>query len=278
MEDQIVSSSDENGGESSNFLKYALLTLGGILALVLVGGGSYMLGARTARIETQSTTTESVARLPTARPNTLGIETDLENDETASISASPSANSRISPTPTPLSKSKILPSTAKLDGYRVSTGSGSLNSEIRAGRNSSAVTRGFVTFDLKSLPAGAKVVSATLRMYQTKIVGNPYIAGGGLKLDHLTYGDALDSTDYSLAALLNQFAILGKTPKLEWKEVDVTQAVKNDVANARSSSQFRIRFMTEVAGGTEMGDFVYFESAEDSQKTGNVPQLLVKYY
>ncbi len=65
--------------------------------------------------------------------------------------------------------------------------------------------------------------------------------------------------------------------KKEWKEVDVTAEVKDDIDAARSRSQYRLHFVTETTGGDVTGDFVYFESADNSEGTGNTPQLVVKY-
>ena len=65
---------------------------------------------------------------------------------------------------------------------------------------------------------------------------------------------------------------------IEWKEADVTDALKDDISNARSRSQFRIHFQTENTGGDAEGDFAYFEATENTRKTGNSPQLVVKYY
>ena len=117
-----------------------------------------------------------------------------------------------------------------------------------------------------------------MRLYQTKVIGNPYSAGGGLKVDHLTYGNSLDDTDYGMAALVSNLATIATSNVIGWKDTDITMAVRNDVENGRSQSQFRIHFTTENTGGTLIGDFAYFEAAEDSQGTGYTPQLVIKYY
>lgn len=150
--------------------------------------------------------------------------------------------------------------------------------EIRAGRNANLVTRGFVSFEISDIPQDASIQNATLRLYQAKIIGNPYGAGGSIKIDHLTYGETLDNSDYAAPALSSSFVNLTSNATVEWKDADVSQKVKDDVANARSTSQFRIHFQTEVTGGDVTGDFAYFEAKENTQNTGNTPQLVVKYY
>jgi hypothetical protein len=56
----------------------------------------------------------------------------------------------------------------------------------------------------------------------------------------------------------------------------VTSKVKDDLASARAYSQFRIHFTIEKTSSSNE-DSVSFESAENTLKTGNSPQLLVSY-
>jgi hypothetical protein len=200
--------------------------------------------------------------------------------ETATTSATPTIKPGTSSTPTvtPITKSKILNATATMDGFRSSNGGGNNSVDIRAGRNENLVTRGFVSFDIDGIPEGATITEVSIKLYQVRVVGNPYSEGGVLEVDHLTYGDTLEGGDYSTAALLSGFATLSENKNTGWKETTVTNAVKDDIANARSKSQFRIHFETEVKGGDVAGDFTYFESADDSEATGNTPQLIVKYH
>lgn len=139
------------------------------------------------------------------------------------------------------------------------------------------VTRGFVSFALSSVPSGAKIEDVTLRLYQYQIIGDPYGVGGELKIDHLDYGDTLESADYGASAISSSFTSISSNATLEWKDAGVTDALKNDILNSRSSSQYRIHFQVEPIGGTVAGDFAYFESSENIGGTGNTPQLVVKY-
>jgi len=256
-----------NGSPVGKILLFSIL---GLLVLGAVGGGAYFLGARKGG-------TAEVTPTPSLFPTSTPTPTE-EPVATITGTITPTKKPTATPTPTPTTTTKIISSNASLDGFRSSNGGGNATLEIRAGRNINLVTRGFVSFDLSEIPSGATIKEATLRLYQKKIVGNPHGVGGSLKIDHLVYGDGLDDTDYSAPALSSSFATLTSNATVEWKDVNVTDRVKDDVANARSRSQFRIHFSIENTGGDVMGDFTYFEAAENSpEPTGNTPQLVVKY-
>lgn len=279
MEEKVTTpSQEETASETSDKKKFpwkkALAALGIIIVVAAVGIASYWFGMRRTGSDGQESET----------PTEIPIKTDaMEEDETAEeeeADLSPTGSPTASPTvsPTPAIKTKTLSPIASLDGFRSSNNGGNDGVDIRAGRNVNLVSRGFASFDLSDLPQGATVTEATLRLYQYDTTGSPYGVGGNLLVDHLTYGDALDSTDYAMPALVSGFTTLTKNSSLEWKDADVTDQVKDDVANARTRSQFRIHFTTEVTGGDVTGDFAYYESTENTGGTGKTPQLVVKYY
>jgi len=250
-----------------------------ILAIIVVIGfgiGSFYLGKQSAESDSEP--------VPTSALNSFLTPSPFENFTTptpiSTVSATPTqkAGASSTPTATPITKSKILKATTQLDGFRSSNGGGNNSVDIRAGRNENLVTRGFISFDIDEIPEGATITEVILKLYQVRVIGSPYTTSGVLEVDHLTYGDALDGNDYSMAALLSGFATLSKNKTSGWKETAVTNAIQDDVANARSKSQFRIHFETEVKGGNVAGDFTYFESADNSEGTGNTPQLIVKYH
>ncbi|OGM59721.1 hypothetical protein A3A75_02070 [Candidatus Woesebacteria bacterium RIFCSPLOWO2_01_FULL_39_10] len=258
--------------EGPSKIKKLLLVLGLLLLLITISGFSYYLGTKNAKNQTPSIAENFQTPFPT---------NEGEQAPSPSPSGSPTPTKRgqkaPTPTPTPPSKMKVILSTASRDGFRSSNGAGNASLEIRVGRNEDFVTRGFLSFDLSELPSEINMQKATLRIYQAKITGSPYNAGNRLKLDHLTFGDILDSADYSLPALYSNFKSLTISSTISWKEADVTSEVKNDQANARSRSDFRIHFETENTGGDDKGDFVYFEASENTLKTGNTPQLVIVY-
>lgn len=193
------------------------------------------------------------------------------------VSPSPSPTKKTTPTSIPVSKSMVISSDADLDGYMASNDSGSESVEIKIGRNKYLTSRGFVAFDIGKIPSRAKITQATLRIYQVRITGDPYGKMGNLKVDHLNYGDVLDKSDYTIPAILNGFAVLSKDTKSEWKEIDVTPQILDDISNSRLWSQYRIHFDQEVKGETAEGDFAFFESANNTEGTDNIPQLVIKY-
>lgn len=259
--------------DSHNWKKILIVILA-ILAVLGFGVASFYIGKQSVKTDAEPT--------PTSALNNLLTPTAFDQPETptptSTNSAVPTGNANSpTPTPTPLIKSKILKATAALDGFRASNGGGNSTVDIRAGRNENLVTRGFISFDIDEIPSGATITEASLKMYQVRVIGSPYSVGGVLEVDHLTYGDTLNGEDYSMAALLSGFATLSENKNTGWKETKVTNAVKDDVANARSRSQFRIHFEIEVKSGDVAGDFVYFESTDNSEGTGNKPQLIIKY-
>lgn len=251
----------------------------GVVAVIGIGIFSYVLGTK----NNSSKTSESVSPTPeliTQITNTPAPTENVSPTVTGSLTPTkkPTSTPTLTPSPTPVIKVKILSSTASLDGFRASNNGGNDSLEIRAGRNDTLVQRGFVSFSLSDIPAGSTITEATLRLYQSQILGNAYGVGGSVKIDHLNYGDSLDSTDYGMAALSSSFATLTSNATIEWKDSSVTTQVKDDFANTRSRSQFRIHMNTENTGGTVTGDFSYFESADNNMGTGNTPQLVIKYY
>lgn len=256
----------------------ALVIIVGILLL----GGSYRLGSKKGGA-VQPSPTPAPSLQPTATPAPLGggqktpKATPVASPTTTKPTPAASPGASPVPTPTPTSQTKTISSTAALDGFRSSNGGGNAGVDIRAGRNVNLVTRGFVSFDLAAVPTGATIENATLRLYQSSVQGDPYGVGSRIMADHLDYGDVLENTDYGAASLSTSFAILSTTATVEWKEADVTDAVRNDLTNNRTRSQYRLHFAIETQGGNVAGDFAYFESGENYSGTGKTPQLVVKY-
>ena len=280
MDNQVLASKSSPKDHLGNDKRLAInfiLTLIIVVLIIAVSAFSYLLGKN--------------SNAPVVSDNSEGTDPGLglyneffpesipSLTPVATVSGSKSAKpGSPSLTPTPAVKSMILSADNNLNGFRSSNNGGNNLLEIRAGRNDGLVTRGFVSFDITKIPSKAKIAEATLRLYQTKIIGNPYSSGVQIKVDHLTYGDRLDAFDFALPALTSSFAILSENARLEWKEADVTDRLKDDLANARNYSQFRIHFQTENSGGGKDGDFTYFESVKNTLGTGNTPQLVVKYF
>lgn len=274
--DQAVPSQNQTTPEQSEGgqnKKTIFIGIGAFILLLIIGSSSYFLGK-------QSGTSDVAEITPT--PTTLGLTQPTTPTITPTLIPTTTPTSTPSPTgtstPTPEIQTETLSSNADLDGYRASDGAGNSDSDIQAGRDQFLVRRGFLSFDITSLPNNITISEVSLRIFQYKTVGDPYSIGGQLKIDHLDYEDSLGNEDYSSAALLASFATVTENDVVEWKNIVVTDQVKDDLDNDRGRSQFRIHFVTENTDGDVTGDFAYFESAEDSGGTGNTPQLVIKYY
>jgi hypothetical protein len=273
-EEHIIPAKDKKSASKapSKYLssQKKFLIIATIILVFVVIGGAFWLGSRKAKQEPEPSPSPTTEASPNAIPE--GEET------TESPSPSPEETSGLSPSPTPApeTKEEVIISTASLDGYWGSNSSGHNDLYILVGRNPSVIQRGFISFNLNSLPSDVTIESATLRMYQEKVVGNPYGVGGSLKIDHLDYGDSLGNEDYGASSISSSFTTLTNNVVVEWKDASVTDSLKNDLSNGRDKSQYRIHFSTESTGTSS--DLVYFESADNSEGTDNLPQLVIKYH
>jgi hypothetical protein len=137
--------------------------------------------------------------------------------------------------------------------------------------------RGFVSFDLGPLPAGATIVSATLRLVQRSVAGSPYATLGSLVVDQVVYGNVLDAGAYARAFPTNQgFGTLSADATLGPKSLVVTAQVEVDRAVGRAQSQFRLRFETE-ANGDGVSDYADFATTSVATAAADQPVLILTY-
>lgn len=147
-----------------------------------------------------------------------------------------------------------------------------------------SILRGFASFDISSIPADANIHSATLRMYQQKVIGMPYPPEFGIDswlgyviVDHLDYGSTLTSGDYDLAALQSDIGTLSDNSDIEWKILDVTSSVQDDIDNGRQKSQYRLRFSVLETNFNDIWELSDFESGDNFYGEGNLPELVITY-
>lgn len=174
-------------------------------------------------------------------------------------------------------------SVAALDGNVRSDGvllSGSCGSTLicvgDSGLVDNSTYRGFISFDLSSLPeALTQVVAAELRVEQAGLFGTPYTDLGSLRLDHVNYGASLSAADFD-APVLASLGILSTTTALEFKTKSVTASVQDDWSNRAARghrSQYRLRFFS-LTDGDGAGDYATFTPGEAASSK---PRLEVTY-
>lgn len=267
------SSSKKGKGDSS--AKTILLSIAVVVSILLVAGGAYWAGMN--KNQVASTEDESVASETAESKTEEEVMMDAEEEEAEVITPSPTATPEPTPTPTPKEENKTFDSSAPIDGFQASNGGGNNAIEVRVGRNSLLIIRGFVSFGIGDIPEGATIKKATLKLYQVQLLGNPFSAGLRVMLDHLDYGDTFENADYNTPSISTSFATLSDSVGAGWRTIDVTDQVRNDLENDRERSQYRLHMAVENTGGTITGDYVYFESQNNSLGTNNTPQLVVEY-
>ncbi|MFI5249360.1 MAG: hypothetical protein ACHQTF_05310 [Gemmatimonadales bacterium] len=158
-------------------------------------------------------------------------------------------------------------------------------SDIRVGddaaRDPLIAVRGFIGFDLSTLPSGIHVQSATLVATQCAISGSPFTLGN-VVVDHVTYPAPFDTTVFAQSAIAMQVGTLSTDGSIGARSVSVTSSVANDLAASRGSSQFRLRMSTDNDAGNGPSNQVIF--ASDSAHTldctpaaGQQPRLVITF-
>lgn len=260
---------------------FGLVIFSGIFALILfIGGVSYFAG-------TKSSTPLIKENL---QPETLGVETEDAPTPQPLYKKRADVTTEITPekSPTPEddvfsevlganSQTKIIKANPSLDGFITNTGTIDYIQDIKAGTDKENKTRGFVSFDLSTIPQGANVTKATLRLYQAKTIGDLFTNGNALVVDNLDYGGTLDANDYSIPANHSAFATMTGSKDLGWKEVDITEIFMENYEMGLVRSQYRLRFTNETKPSSELDKHVTFESADNYLGTNYTPEIILMY-
>ena len=135
--------------------------------------------------------------------------------------------------------------------------------------------RAFYSFIVADLPPGADVQSAVLSTRQYLVVGTPFDTLGEVIVDHVDLGPTLNAPDYAHVQWSLDIGTLSASPDLGRRSLDVTAAVRADVAARRGVSSFRLRhrLQTDIDG---QRDYTAFSSVEWPEEHRRV-SLLITY-
>ena len=209
----------------------------------------------------------------TSEPRTVGFEVD-KNAHTVSVYIVVAADLRDNPLQeTTLTGNAALCGGVEknfLNGTFVPFAGALILVGPRDGGQTGRVVHGFCGFDLPEIV----VDQAILRVFQEAVSSDPYAAGDVITVDQVDFGSALDDADYDLAPIRADIGTLSNNTTIEWKTLDVTEAVQDDLANLRSAARFRFQFRDEDGQGsarfTGLNDL-------DGNPTANPPELWVRY-
>lgn len=120
----------------------------------------------------------------------------------------------------------------------------SVDTSIRIGDTASNnQTKGFVSFDISSLPEGAQITYAVMHVTQEFVSGIPYgVLGPAIFVDQVDVGADLDESDWDGNALGIGIGTLAIEPVLRTFDVEVTQEVAFAMSLNRSTVDFRMSF------------------------------------
>jgi hypothetical protein len=178
----------------------------------------------------------------------------------------------------------ILVSQMKLDGYVINDGSASATEEIFVGNGEinpgagELVSRGFMSFDLSSIPSGATIEQMEIRFYQLQVQGDPYETLGNLILDHVDYGDALDGSAFDAPAL-DSALLAQQTRPNEWyvlSDPSLLSWLLRDLRDGRTRFQLRLRFDQELDGDGDE-DWIAVAAGDGALGPRNAPQIIVTF-
>jgi hypothetical protein len=149
--------------------------------------------------------------------------------------------------------------------------------------------RTLLTFSLTTLPAGAKITQATLRVRLASVTSEPFGSLGPIYVDSVNYGITHDASDYatpvlascptvpppSLCAAVPFHVQFASAPWAGERSLDVTRAVYADQQRG-DPSQFRLLFLNESSANGRV-DSVRLGGGTSSIEMPLMPTLTVVY-
>ncbi len=139
------------------------------------------------------------------------------------------------------------------------------------------VERSYVAFDLSALKNKQGISQAVMGLYQYLSFGdgvsnrfprfqNTSADSNVCIVDHINYGEALDSSDWTAGdigdskTLQSFIGVLSKDSVYEYKYIDITKYILEDLAANRNMSQYRIRFPV-LRDYDDYNDFITFRGS-----------------
>ena len=171
----------------------------------------------------------------------------------------------------------VLLSQPPLDGYVPGGGEPVTGDTIRVSWGIMGL-RGFMSFDLSTIPAGASILNAELRFYQARIEGDPFGHPGSFVLDHVDFGSELDPFDYGAFSLASLELAPQNSPGV-WYQIGATPLsswIEADLQAQRTRFQARLRFSNNINPGSQE-DYIDVEAGDNTLGTGNLPQLIITF-
>lgn len=182
-------------------------------------------------------------------------------------------------------------STAPATMYRYIPGDGTQIGWIRSGGSAPSITfvanpivgdldstihapagfRAVYGFSLATVPAGAHITLATLKISVCGSVGSPITKLGDAIVDHIMFAVPFDSTAYAGGTLAPDIGALATDLLGHPGAVDATASVASDVAAGRPYSQYRVRMANLDSNNDGHDDILYFTT--DAAHSGLCPYL-----
>ncbi|TAL39873.1 MAG: hypothetical protein EPN93_00350 [Spirochaetes bacterium] len=133
---------------------------------------------------------------------------------------------------------------------------------------SNSVYRCLLSFDITGL-AGKTITGVILRVHVASTTGTPFSGLGDLKADRIDYGTSTPTiTDSTYYSGLSATDMGGMTADGEWRVIDVTDAVMDDLAQGRT--QYRLHFVND-----QWANQLAYVSIDSGDNTENQPELAV---
>jgi hypothetical protein len=177
--------------------------------------------------------------------------------------------------------SATFASSAPLDGWalessRTSSRGGTVNRtglSLRVGDDASRRQyRSIVSFDTSTLPDGAVIAAAILKLRLRSLGRNPFLTHGDLRVDARTgsfsNNPALQAGDFSAAATLAAAGIVAAAPTEGW----YTCTLPPGVINRSGPTQLRLRF-SRGDDGDGRADYLTFASGNAAEADRPVLQV-----